>query len=90
MLGIPVAVILLGQASLASVALVLVFNSLILWTLVTVSVEWAQSGSFSWKGIGKTLVNVLRNPLIIGIFLALPGAQLTIPCRNLLMAPSAC
>jgi predicted permease len=68
MLGIPVAVILLGQASLASVALVLVFNSLILWTLVTVSVEWAQSGSFSWKGIGKTLVNVLRNPLIIGIF----------------------
>lgn len=41
MLGIPVAIILLGQSSLSSVALVLVFNSLILWTLVTVSVEWA-------------------------------------------------
>ncbi|UXY11206.1 AEC family transporter [Kosakonia sp. ML.JS2a] len=68
MLGIPVAIILLGQASLASVALVLVFNSLILWTLVTVSVEWAQNGSFSARGIGKTLVSVLRNPIIIGIF----------------------
>ncbi len=68
MLGIPVAIILLGQASPASVALVLVFNSLILWTLVTVSVEWAQNGSFSARGIGKTLVSVLRNPIIIGIF----------------------
>lgn len=69
MLGIPVAIILLGQASLASVALVLVFNSLILWTLVTVSVEWAQSGSFSLRGIAKTLINVVRNPIIIGIFI---------------------
>ncbi len=68
MLGIPVALILLGPSSLASVALVLVFNSLILWTLVTVSVEWAQNGSFSLRGIGKTLVSVLRNPIIIGIF----------------------
>ncbi|MGP3590636.1 AEC family transporter [Vagococcus sp. WN89Y] len=68
MLGIPVAVILLGPSSLASVALVLVFNSLILWTLVTVSVEWAQNGSFSLRSIAKTLVSVLRNPIIIGIF----------------------
>lgn len=68
MLGIPVALILLGQSSLPSVALVLVFNSLILWTLVTVSVEWARSGSFSLQGIVKTLLSVLRNPLIIGIF----------------------
>lgn len=68
MLGIPVAIILLGPSSLASVAMVLVFNSLILWTLVTVSVEWAQNGSFSLRGIGRTLLSVLRNPLIIGIF----------------------
>lgn len=68
MLGIPVAVILLGPSSLASVALVLVFNSLILWTLVTVSIEWAQKGSFSVRGIASTLASVLRNPIIIGIF----------------------
>lgn len=87
MLGIPVAVILLGQASLASVALVLVFNSLILWTLVTVSVEWAQSGSFSLRGIGKTLINVLRNPLIIGIFTGFSWSALHRPLPQFVDGP---
>lgn len=67
MLGIPVALILLGKESMPSVALVLVFNGLILWSLVTVSVEWARSGSLSMPGIATTLLNVVRNPLIIGI-----------------------
>lgn len=67
MLGIPVATVALGEASLPSVALVLVFNGLILWTLVTVSVEWSRSGSLSINGFAKTAANVLKNPLIIGI-----------------------
>ncbi|AWH89200.1 AEC family transporter [Limnobaculum parvum] len=67
MLGIPVATVALGQASLPSVALVLVFNGLILWTLVTVSVEWSRNGSLSINGFAKTAANVLKNPLIIGI-----------------------
>lgn len=67
MLGIPLATILLGPESLPSIALVLIFNSLILWTLVTVSVEWARNGSFSARGIMNTLVSVLKNPIIIGI-----------------------
>ena len=67
MLGIPVATVLLGPQALPSVALVLVFNSLILWTLLTLSVEWAKQGSFSLKGIGHTLLSVAKNPLIIGI-----------------------
>lgn len=67
MLGIPVATVLLGHQALPSVALVLVFNSLILWTLLTVSVEWAKHGSFSVQGLGRTAVSVLKNPLIIGI-----------------------
>ena len=40
MLGIPLATITLGEKALPSVALVLVFNALTLWTMVTVSVEW--------------------------------------------------
>ncbi|KGD82815.1 hypothetical protein C7434_1815 [Pantoea sp. PNA 14-12] len=67
MLGIPVATVLLGPGALPSVALVLVFNSLILWTLLTVSVEWSKQGSFSLQGFKRTLISVLRNPLIIGI-----------------------
>jgi predicted permease len=53
MLGLPIASVMLGEAAIPSVALVLVFNGLILWTLVTISIEWARS--------------VLTNPLIIGI-----------------------
>ena len=47
LLGIPLAKVTLGDASLLSVTLVLVFNSLILWTLVTVSIEWARNREFS-------------------------------------------
>ncbi|MDO6405217.1 AEC family transporter [Pantoea phytobeneficialis] len=67
MLGIPIATVLLGEQALPSVALVLVFNSLILWTLLTVSVEWSKHGSFSLQGLGRTVISVLKNPLIIGI-----------------------
>jgi malonate transporter and related proteins len=67
LLGLPIARILLGEAALPSVALVLVFNALILWTLVTVSVEWARHGRLSLSGFGATLRSVLANPLIIAI-----------------------
>jgi len=73
LLGLPIARILLGEAALPSVALVLVFNALILWTLVTLSVEWARHGKPSLQGFGATAHNVLRNPLIIAI---LSGALL--------------
>lgn len=67
MLGLPLATTILGEEAAPSVALVLVFNGLILWTLVTVSVEWARNGALSLQGFGKTAVGVLKNPLIIGI-----------------------
>lgn len=67
LLGLPIARVMLGDAAIPSVALVLVFNGLLLWTLATVSVEWYKHGSLSIKGFGKTAINVLRNPLIIGI-----------------------
>lgn len=67
MLGLPLAKEALGVEALPSVALVLVFNSLILWSLLTVSVEWARHGNFSPRGFAKTLYAVLTNPIIIGI-----------------------
>jgi malonate transporter and related proteins len=67
MLGLPIARMLLGEASVPAVALVLVFNAMTLWTLVTVSVEWARHGEFSVRGFGATLKGVLTNPLIIAI-----------------------
>ncbi len=67
LLGIPLAKTALGEESLPSVALVLVFNALILWTLVTISVEWARHGEFSIKGFGKTARGVATNPIVASI-----------------------
>ena len=67
LLGIPLAKVTLGEAALPTVALVLVFNALTLWTLVTISVEWARHGSLSLQGLGATVRSVLTNPLIVAI-----------------------
>lgn len=67
LLGVPLARLMLGPSALPSVALVLVFNALTLWTLVTVSIEWARHGALSVRGLGKTALNVLSNPIILGI-----------------------
>ncbi|HEX3697659.1 MAG TPA: AEC family transporter [Polyangia bacterium] len=67
LLGLPLAKLVLGDGALPSVALVLVFNSLTLWTLVSVSVEWARNGSFSPRGLGKTALGVLTNPVVASI-----------------------
>jgi malonate transporter len=65
--GLPIAKIALGVAAVPVVALLLVFNALTLWTLVSVSVEWSRHGSFSASGIAKTALRVLRNPIILAI-----------------------
>ncbi len=67
MLGLPLARVTLGEASLPSIALVLVFNALILWTLVSVSIEWARNGALSPRGFAKTAWGVVTNPLIAAI-----------------------
>ena len=67
LLGLPIARVMLGDEAIPSVALVLVFNGLILWTLATVSVEWFRHGALNLKGFGNTALSVLKNPLIIGL-----------------------
>jgi predicted permease len=67
MLGLPMAKVSLGEAAVPPVALIVVFNSLILWTLVTVSVEWARHGSFSVKGFARTARGVLTNPIVASV-----------------------
>lgn len=73
LLGIPLAKATLGEAGVGPVALVLVFNSLTLWTLATISVEWARHGEVSAKGFLRTGKNVLTTPVVAGI---LSGAAL--------------
>jgi malonate transporter len=80
LLGLPLAKLTIGPAAVPVVALVLVFNSLTLWTLVSVSVEWARHGAFTLAGIGKTAQSVAQNPIVAsivgGTLFGLTGAKL--------------
>jgi predicted permease len=67
--GLPIAKLTLGPEAIPTVALILVFNALTLWTLVSVSVEWSLHGSFSLTGLAKTVASVLRNPIVLSIVL---------------------
>lgn len=67
LLGVPLSRLTLGDEAIPSVSLILVFNALTLWTLVSVSVEWAKNRSASLAGLGKTVRDVLTNPIIAGI-----------------------
>ncbi|HEY7904152.1 MAG TPA: AEC family transporter, partial [Casimicrobiaceae bacterium] len=69
LLGVPVAQATLPVAAMPAVSLVVVFNSLLLWTLVTVSVEWARHRDLSLAGFGKTARSVVLNPVVAGILL---------------------
>jgi malonate transporter len=81
LLGVPYAKSVLGEAALPSVALVLVFNALTLWTLATVSVQWARSGHLSLRGFAATARSVLTNPVVAAILsgAALGLSGLTLP-----------
>lgn len=67
LLGVPLVKLALGDDALPAVAVVLVFHSLLLWSLVTVSVEWARHGELSLTGFGNTARNVLTNPVVAAI-----------------------
>ena len=67
LLGVPLAKIALGDESIPAVSLVLLFNALILWTLVTVSVEWARHRAPTWMALGRTAKGVVTNPIVASI-----------------------
>ena len=69
LLGVPLAKVTLGEAALPAISLVLVFNALLMWTLVTVSVEWARHRALSWSGYLQAAKAVLRNPVVASILL---------------------
>lgn len=87
LLGLPLAKATLGEAALPTVALVLVFNSLILWTLVTVSVEWARHGSLSLHGFAKTTLSVITNPIVAAILSGTALGLTGLPLPHLIAEP---
>jgi len=69
LLGVPLARVTLGEPAIPAISLVIIFNALILWTLVTLSVEWARYRHASLAGFAATARGVIANP-IVGSILA--------------------
>jgi malonate transporter len=84
LLGVPLAKITLGEASIPVVSLVLVFNALTLWTLATVSVEWARHRELSWSGYLTAAKAVLTNPVVAAILLGTAWGVAAIPLPDAL------
>jgi predicted permease len=88
LLGLPMAKAALGLEAVPSVALVIVFNALTLWTLTSISVEWARHGSFTPRGITKMMLGVVTTPLVAAILLGtafgLSGLGLPHPIETVL------
>lgn len=69
LLGLPLAIAMLGEIATPSASAVLSMNAMVLWTLVSIAVEFAEhTGSLSIKSFLQTLASVFKNPLIIAIF----------------------
>lgn len=87
MLGLPIARMTLGEGALPSVALILIFDALVFWSLITISVEWARHGSLSLRGISAVLGSVLKNPVIISIMVGSFVGLLRVPIPHLISQP---
>lgn len=69
LLGIPLTRVTLGERAIPAISLVIVFHSLVLWTLVTVSVEWARHRTPSLAGLARTARGVALNPIVASILI---------------------
>ena len=67
LLGLPLTQALMGQQALPILSLVLVFNAFLLWTLVSVAIEWARHRSATREGLMQAAQGVLTNPVIVAI-----------------------
>lgn len=69
-LGIPVAVALLGQEAMPSIAIIFSLNGFLMWTLVTIAIELGRAKSPSiLTTVTKGTLQTIRNPIVIGIIL---------------------
>lgn len=86
MIGLPIARAALGEAAVPSLALILVTNSLVLWTTATTSVAWARGGSPNLRMMARTMRSVIANPVVasigLGALWSVTGLPLPGPLRS--------
>ena len=80
LLGLPLAIAMLGEVVTPSISAVLSMNALILWTLVSITVEFARkTGHLTVRSFFSTVLSVFKNPLIIAIFLGVFWSFTSLP-----------
>ncbi|HAA44348.1 MAG: auxin efflux carrier [Halomonas sp. 54_146] len=82
--GYPVAAMVIGSPAAVLLALNMVIETLIIIPMALILAEMgSQQGSSLWKTVKQTALNLIKNPvlvgLLVGIFLAVTGIQLPAP-----------
>ena len=67
-LGVPILQVSLGNEAMPTISLLIIFSVLLLWTTAIASVELGKTeGVKDWAKIGRSLLKVFKNPVVIGI-----------------------
>lgn len=67
-LGVPILKVSLGDEAMPTISLLIIFSVLLLWTSAIASVELGKAErSLDWKKIGRPMLKVFKNPVVIAI-----------------------
>lgn len=84
-LGVPIVQVGLGAAAMPTISLLIIFNVLLLWTTATACVEFGRTeGKIDTRKFLKALVNIFKNPIVLGIVTGSAWALTGIPLPEFL------
>ena len=70
MLGVPLALSAFGQEAAAPIGIIVSLDSLVLWVMATLHIEWAsrreRTVPFA-KAVGGVVLDLLRNPVVMSV-----------------------
>ncbi len=80
-LGVPMLILLMGEAAIGPVMLVLAIDLIVFGSLVVILITGARDGRMSLKILGTIGLGLIKNPMIVSISLGLlwSGMQISIP-----------
>ena len=78
-LGVPMLVLLMGEAAIGPVMLVLAVDLIVFGSLIVILITGARDGRMSIGILGTVGMGLLRNPMIVSIVLGLTWSALALP-----------
>lgn len=78
-LGIPMLVLLLGEAAISGVMLVLAVDLIVFGSLIVILITGSRDGRMSPRVLATVVGGLLKNPMIVSISLGLTVSALEIP-----------